>query len=221
MDAQGDDIADDAEILKPMTEGVSARKKFKRQNTKTILETVKTRGFDAIDDMAALESITVGNYLYYFKSLGVLGILSAVLFYILCQIFEIGSKVWLAAWTSQATAAELNEAHFEEESHFVFIYGTLGLCQAVAYLAAVLQVNNRTISASKSIHNDVFRRVIFSKMEFIWTTPVGAVANRFSRDMNELDLVLPNTLKNFMFQVGVDICPLQMVSIVDFFVARS
>ena len=184
-----------------MPEGVAARKKFKRQDTQTILETVKTRGFDAIDDMAALESITAENYLFYLRSLGIVGILAAVLFYILCQIFEIASKVWLASWTSQATA-ESNSEHFEEESHFVFIYGTLGLCQAVAYLAAVLQVNNRTISASKSIHSRLFRRVIFSKMEFIWTTPVGAVANRFSRDMNELDLILPNTLKNFMFQVG-------------------
>ncbi len=37
-------------------------------------------------------------------------------------------------------------------------------------------------------------------MDFSWSNPVGAVANRFSRDMNELDLVLPNTLKNFIFQ---------------------
>ncbi len=43
-------------------------------------------------------------------------------------------------------------------------------------------------------------QVIYCSIDFIWSNPVGAVANRFSRDMNELDLILPNTLKNFIFQ---------------------
>jgi len=64
-----------------------------------------------------------------------------------------------------------------------------------------MQVNHCTVVASSIIHADTFHRVVYSTIEFIWNNPVGAVANRFSRDVGELDLILPNTLKNFIFQV--------------------
>ncbi len=72
----------------------------------------------------------------------------------------------------------------EEESDFIITYGSLGLCQALAYLAAVLQVrgitditqvairkntflciflykvNRRTLDASSKIHRDIFHKVL-------------------------------------------------------------
>ena len=45
-------------------------------------------------------------------------------------------------------------------------------------------------------------RVIYSTIDFIWSNQVGQVANRFSRDMNEVDLILPGTIKNFIYQVS-------------------
>ena len=46
-------------------------------------------------------------------------------------------------------------------------------------------------------------RVIYSTIDFIWSNQVGQVANRFSRDMNEVDLILPGTIKNFIYQVNI------------------
>ena len=46
-------------------------------------------------------------------------------------------------------------------------------------------------------------RVIYSTIDFIWSNQVGQVANRFSRDMNEVDLILPGTIKNFIYQVQI------------------
>ncbi len=62
------------------------------------------------------------------------------------------------------------------------------------------QVNQRTLSASRHIHQRIFHTVVFSTLDFAWSAPVGAVANRFSRDVAEMDAVLPNTLKNFLLQ---------------------
>ena len=64
-------------------------------------------------------------------------------------------------------------------------------------------MNHRTLGASWSGHRSTFHKVIYSCLSFAWSNPVGAVANRFSRDMSELDLNLPNTLKNFIFQVRI------------------
>ena len=34
----------------------------------------------------------------------------------------------------------------------------------------------------------------------MWSTPVGQIGNRFSKDMDETDVILPNTFKNFINQ---------------------
>eukprot|EP00095_Tigriopus_kingsejongensis_P005978 maker-scaffold48_size466083-snap-gene-2.9 protein:Tk05978 transcript:maker-scaffold48_size466083-snap-gene-2.9-mRNA-1 annotation:"hypothetical protein TRIADDRAFT_50060" len=169
-------------------------KKFKRQDTMSILKSVQTREFDSLDDLG-YESVSKANYIFYFRNLGFGGLALALVCYISCQVFEVCTKLWLAKWT-----AEGQEGSIEMETNFVTIYGSLGFCQALSYLAAVLQVNNRTIKASSRIHQSIFSKVVHSTIDFIWSTQVGAVANRFSRDLNEVDAILPSTLKSFIFQ---------------------
>ncbi len=57
------------------------------------------------------------------------------------KAFEVVSKLWLAAWTSNANLKD-TVSHQEQENNFIVFYGSLGLCQAMAFLAAVMQVNN-------------------------------------------------------------------------------
>lgn len=173
---------------------------MKRQNTvKNILKSMKSRDFDRLDDLA-FESVTTENYLYYIRSMGIFGISVALLGYLTSQAFEVASKLWLAAWTSKQQQTMLVQTSLNEEDNFILVYGTLGISQAFSYLAAVLISNRRTLSASFKIHQNTFHNVVLSKLEFIWSNQVGAVANRFSRDMTELDINLPNTLKNFILQ---------------------
>jgi hypothetical protein len=59
------------------------------------------------------------------------------------------------------------------------------------------------VVASDKIHRATLSKVIYSTIDFIWSNQVGQVANRFSRDMNEVDLILPGTMKNFIYQVKI------------------
>ena len=86
------------------------------------------------------------------------------------------------------------------ETDYITIYGLLGLLQSLAFLTAILLVNHRTLAASLQLHNSMFRKVLRSTIDFVWSTPVGQIGNRFSKDMDETDVVLPNTFKNFMNQ---------------------
>lgn len=184
---------EDKDAIKPKP------KLMKRQDTISILRSVQTSGFDNLDDMC-YESVSKDNYLFYWKNMGYVGSLVGITFYIACQIFEISTKLWLARWTSEEQANLRAETSETREDNFILVYGSLGLLQAFSYLGAVLQVNNTTIGASSKIHNSVFHKVLYSTIDFIWSTQVGAVANRFSRDLNELDVILPSTLKSFIFQ---------------------
>ena len=86
------------------------------------------------------------------------------------------------------------------ETDYITIYGLLGLFQSLAFLTAILLVNHRTLAASLRLHNSIFRKVLRSTIDFVWSTPVGQIGNRFSKDMDETDVILPNTFKNFINQ---------------------
>ncbi|TRY67445.1 hypothetical protein TCAL_02747 [Tigriopus californicus] len=184
---------EDKDVIKPKP------KLMKRQDTISILRSVQTSGFDNLDDMC-YESVSKDNYMFYLKNLGYVGSLVGITFYVACQVFEVSTKLWLARWTSEEQSNLRAATSETREDNFILVYGSLGLLQAFSYLGAVLQINNATIGASSMIHNSVFHKVVYSTIDFIWSTQVGAVANRFSRDLNELDVILPSTLKSFIFQ---------------------
>ena len=76
---------------------------MKRQDTlrtRDILKSMKSHGFDNVDDMA-FESVTSGSYLYYLGHMGLTGLTMALVGYILSQAFDVWSRVWLADWTSE------------------------------------------------------------------------------------------------------------------------
>ena len=92
------------------------------------------------------------------------------------------------------------ETRLQGETDYITIYGILGLLQSIAFLTAILLVNHRTLAASLRLHNSIFRKILHCTIDFVWSTPVGQIGNRFSKDMDETDVILPNTFKNFTNQ---------------------
>ncbi|GCC24840.1 ATP-binding cassette sub-family C member 12 isoform X1 [Chiloscyllium punctatum] len=58
-----------------------------------------------------------------------------------------------------------------------------------------------TLKASSSLHDNVFYKILHSPMKFFDTTPLGRIINRFSKDMDEIDVRLPFQAENFLQQV--------------------
>ncbi|XP_060253899.1 ATP-binding cassette sub-family C member 12 isoform X4 [Ovis aries] len=57
-----------------------------------------------------------------------------------------------------------------------------------------------TLMASSSLHDRVFDKILESPMSFFDRTPTGRLMNRFSKDMDELDVRLPFHAENFLQQ---------------------
>ncbi|XP_040489192.1 ATP-binding cassette sub-family C member 12 isoform X1 [Ursus maritimus] len=60
-----------------------------------------------------------------------------------------------------------------------------------------------TLMASSSLHDHVFDKILKSPMSFFDTTPTGRLMNRFSKDMDELDVRLPFHAENFLQQFSM------------------
>ena len=58
---------------------------------------------------------------------------------------------------------------------YISVYGAFGLLQSITFVAGIMTMNRRTLSASLHLHQSIFHHVLHSTIDFIWTTPVGQV----------------------------------------------
>ncbi|KAL3847028.1 hypothetical protein ACJMK2_017964 [Sinanodonta woodiana] len=153
-------------------------------------------------------SVELKVYREYIKAAG--GIL-VCFFTLFAFAISIGSqtvmKWWLSYWfdygvvkinvstsdVSNITVMRSSIASHPNMHFYALIYGlgaVIMLCitavRAYVYMKA-------TFRASSSIHNDVFQKILSCPMKFFDTTPVGRIVNRFSSDLDDVDVRLPNT----------------------------
>ncbi|KAF3833111.1 hypothetical protein F7725_026776 [Dissostichus mawsoni] len=55
-----------------------------------------------------------------------------------------------------------------------------------------------TLTAASKLHNTMFKKIFSSPMSFFDTTPAGRILNRFSKDQEEVDCVLPLNMDPFL-----------------------
>lgn len=61
-----------------------------------------------------------------------------------------------------------------------------------------LLMANRCVSASLSLHSAMLLAVLRAPLAFFDTTPIGRIMNRFSRDIDTVDSVLPEIFESWI-----------------------
>jgi ATP-binding cassette subfamily C (CFTR/MRP) protein 1 len=54
------------------------------------------------------------------------------------------------------------------------------------------------VTAAGILHGKMLSNILRSPMSFFDTTPIGRILNRFSRDIETIDNVLPNLIRSFL-----------------------
>ncbi|MBS1971145.1 MAG: ATP-binding cassette domain-containing protein [Bdellovibrionales bacterium] len=106
-------------------------------------------------------------------------------------------KAWLSYYSSHQTEWMALTA--------VGIYGLIGLALLVLTLLDQLFWLARGIRAGQNIHNKMLHSVLHAPVRFFDSTPVGRVLQRFSRDIESVDVYL-----QWMFSAAVN-CAMQVV----------
>ncbi|XP_041970272.1 probable multidrug resistance-associated protein lethal(2)03659 [Aricia agestis] len=156
-------------------------------------------------------------YLNYIKSGG--GTLSMLLLFTLfiaAQVFYSSSDLWLKDWVNieesysaavqNSTTVETNTTEpvvYEDlpvnrfglsRSACVYVYAALiGVCVFFTW-NKLLVFYNTCIRASVALHDNMFRGVTNAPMWFFHHNPSGRILNRFSKDMGQVDSLLPVAL---------------------------
>uniref|UniRef100_V9K892 ATP-binding cassette sub-family C member 5 n=1 Tax=Callorhinchus milii TaxID=7868 RepID=V9K892_CALMI len=160
-------------------------------------------------------SVSLGTYQQYFKAGGGYAALSFVLFiFILMMGCTIINGWWLSYWlqqgagpncTSQVNNTEAMDCssitNNPQMGFYQLIYGMFLVVLVILSFIRGFTFTKYTLKASSTLHDKVFHTILRSPMSFFDTTPVGRIINRFSRDMNEVDVWLPFQAENFLQQL--------------------
>ena len=135
-------------------------------------------------------SVKLRVYWYYVKAVGIIGFSFVALFQILFTTSTIMANYWLNWWV---------EDKFDNGYEFYLsIYGGIGAFQAVAVMLLMGVFGLTTLNGSKVMHKNMLMRVMMSPMSFFDTTPLGRIVNRFAKDVDVCDALLPSNMRAWL-----------------------
>uniref|UniRef100_A0A673I337 Multidrug resistance-associated protein 1 n=1 Tax=Sinocyclocheilus rhinocerous TaxID=307959 RepID=A0A673I337_9TELE len=144
-------------------------------------------------DKANTGRVKLSVFWEYMKAIGLpLSIFSIFLFF--CHhLSSLGSNYWLSLWTDDPV---INNTQPNREMR-LGVYGALGLTQGdLTDIHVVLSVGG--ILASRYLHQTMLYNVLRSPMSFFERTPSGNLVNRFAKETDTIDSVIPSIIKMFM-----------------------
>ncbi|KAF7244689.1 Multidrug resistance-associated protein 9 [Varanus komodoensis] len=139
-----------------------------------------------------------------------------------CSAF---SNWWLSFWLKQGAGVNCSFAQNTTCSagsipdhprlQFYQLVYSMGIISMVMLsFVKGLVFTKTTLRASSTLHDTVFHKILQSPMSFFDTTPTGRVMNRFSKDMDELDVRLPFHAENFLQQLFMVLAILVIMAVV-------
>ncbi|XP_067238284.1 multidrug resistance-associated protein 1 isoform X1 [Chanodichthys erythropterus] len=145
-------------------------------------------------DKANTGRVKLSVFWEYMKAIGLpLSIFSVFLFF--CHhLSSLGSNYWLSLWTDDPV---INNTQPNREMR-LGVYGALGLSQGIAVFCYSVAVSIGGILASRYLHQTMLYNVLRSPMSFFERTPSGNLVNRFAKETDTIDSVIPSIIKMFM-----------------------
>lgn len=158
------------------------------------------------DEDRAIGAVSGSIYLSYVKALGgttlgkrIYTIPLLVFGTISTSFLPLLQKTWLALSSNiQSAQGASRQGVAESWIHHlagnpltaIVVFGLLGLATLVGVLANRLLWLDRGMAAGRDMHNSMLRSVLRAPLRFFDSTPIGRVLQRFSRDVEAVDIQL-------------------------------
>ncbi|KAM4634684.1 multidrug resistance-associated protein 1 [Polymixia lowei] len=130
----------------------------------------------------------------YMKAIGVALSFISLLLFLAHHLASLFSNYWLSLWTDDPV---VNGTQPNRQMR-LGVYGALGLSQGVAVFCYSISVSIGGILASRYLHQTMLYDVLRSPMSFFERTPSGNLVNRFAKETDTIDSVIPSIIKMFM-----------------------
>ncbi|KAF0447958.1 P-loop containing nucleoside triphosphate hydrolase protein [Gigaspora margarita] len=102
-------------------------------------------------------------------------------------------------FTNNFTLFIQNLSHKSENiNNYLIIYTSLGFFEIFLMLLGSYFMIKCTLRPSKKLHNNLLDKIVFATIKFYDTTPIGRIMNRFSKDMELIDQILPLNIESLI-----------------------
>ncbi|XP_075035856.1 multidrug resistance-associated protein 1-like isoform X1 [Mixophyes fleayi] len=145
-------------------------------------------------DKAKTGSVKLIVFWEYMKATGVLLFFLSVILFLCNHVASLSSNYWLSLWTDD----EVINGTQQNTKLRLSVYGALGMSQGIAVFGYSTTVSLGGILASRYLHVDLLHNVLRFPMSFFERTPSGNLVNRFSKEMDTIDSMIPQIIKMFM-----------------------
>ncbi|KAM3068089.1 hypothetical protein ACMFMF_009454 [Clarireedia jacksonii] len=139
-------------------------------------------------------------YKYYINSVGWMNFLLFGIYITVSVVFSTIMPFFWLNWWSDASSQN-SSAH--GLGYWLGIFMMFAALAAGSTFMVVYHFNLRMVTTSaKNLHEDILRAVMRAPLMFFTTTDTGTTLNRFSQDMQLVDLTLPSALINASAQAA-------------------
>ncbi|XP_078099628.1 ATP-binding cassette sub-family C member 4 isoform X1 [Sander vitreus] len=160
------------------------------------------------EESRAEGTIGVSLYVKYLRAgASIVVLLVVIVVSILAQVAYIMQDWWLAHWadeqdklTANSTVIQ-NGLNITAELNTDFYLGVFGgLTAAVIFFGFFRNIVlfHVLVRSAQTLHNRMFNSILRTPVHFFDVNPIGRVLNRFSKDIGQLDSMLPWTFADFI-----------------------
>eukprot|EP00055_Hartaetosiga_balthica_P015506 m.91950 g.91950 ORF g.91950 m.91950 type:complete len:1384 (+) comp8883_c0_seq3:26-4177(+) len=158
------------------------------------------------DEKVSTGSVSWKTYINYAKAGGGVIIFSFLLLLFATAMFgKAYSDFYLALWiragngnSSAPFYAKGDPSDNPDLNRYALIFGMIVLGILVIQAIKGFLFTFLCLRASTSLHRQLFNKIVRAPMHFFDTTPTGRILNRFSKDLDEIDVRLPFQLEQFL-----------------------
>uniref|UniRef100_A0A8B9LI33 ABC-type glutathione-S-conjugate transporter n=1 Tax=Astyanax mexicanus TaxID=7994 RepID=A0A8B9LI33_ASTMX len=136
---------------------------------------------------ALLCTVKLEMYIEYFRTIGLALIVPILFLYAFQQAASLAYNYWLSMWADEPV---INGTQLNTDMK-LGVYGALGFAQGQCLMA----ISIGGIIASRQLHLDLLKNVLHSPMSFFESTPSGNLLNRFAKEIDAIDCMIPDGLK--------------------------
>ena len=135
----------------------------------------------------AIGAVPLSVYFSYLRGGGIGLLVFTVAAFALSQALRTVGDWWFSAWTG-SLFPDLSSGHY------LGIYAAIVAAMVAVACVRTLSFGRFTVRASSSLHDAMFESVIASPLHFFEQVPLGRIMNRFSKDVDYCDDLLPRVL---------------------------
>lgn len=142
-------------------------------------------------------AVTFDTYKAYFQALSAPTLVCLILFmFLLARACQALMDIFISRWSTWEENRDYDtpEQFEETRERMVIWYSVLLLCTLALYLLRTFGFFLLCLRISLQLHNLIFAGIIRARMFFFNTNPSGRVLNRFSSDIENIDVALPQAM---------------------------